>query len=310
MFSLFSGRSAYKFQAEKLKCILNYFHRVAINPPRGTVTFRRQYLAPERTPDWSSSAKTLKKFIVCPNGTIENDGRGMLQVDFADEYIGGLTLTYGMLQEEIRFAINPELIVSMLFTEKMLDNEAVVIIGAERFNSYSGYSDTFKFAGDFNDTTPMDSWGRRYTRVVAIDAINFGYDDLIQDQYSKKFIDRELVKSFTGFMETEDIQESNRCAVATGNWGCGVFRGDPKLKCLIQWIAASMALRDVVYITFSDRRLSNMKDTISQLEAKKLTTGQLYNYLIEYGQYIESLHSIRLTTVSVFEFIREKIQNN
>ncbi|XP_053213629.1 poly(ADP-ribose) glycohydrolase-like [Panonychus citri] len=312
---LFSGSSSVKRKAEKLKCILNYFHRVAINPPRGTVTFRRQYLAPERTPNWSRSAKCLKKLVVSPNGTIEHDGRGMLQVDFAHKLIGGKTLTYGMVQEEVRFVINPELIVSMLFTEKMLDNEAVVIIGTEQFNNYSGYSDTFKFAGDFNDSTPVDSWGRRYTRIMAMDALYFAVDK-VQTQYSKKFIDRELVKSFTGFMETEEIQESNRCAVATGNWGCGVYRGDPQVKCLIQWIAASMALRDVVYFTFGDRRLANMKDTISQLEAKKLTTGQLYNYLIEYGQYIESLPPFNKqtrtgpTTISVFEFIGKKIQNN
>jgi len=29
--------------------------------------------------------------------------------------------------------------------------------------------------------------------------------------------------------------------VATGNWGCGRLRGDPQLKLLIQWMAASVA---------------------------------------------------------------------
>lgn len=27
--------------------------------------------------------------------------------------------------------------------------------------------------------------------------------------------------------------------VVTGNWGCGVFGGDPELKAMIQWLAAS-----------------------------------------------------------------------
>ena len=26
---------------------------------------------------------------------------------------------------------------------------------------------------------------------------------------------------------------------ATGNWGCGAFGGDPELKSLMQWVAAS-----------------------------------------------------------------------
>lgn len=27
--------------------------------------------------------------------------------------------------------------------------------------------------------------------------------------------------------------------IATGNWGCGAFGGDPQLKAVLQWIAAS-----------------------------------------------------------------------
>lgn len=34
--------------------------------------------------------------------------------------------------------INPELIVSMLFLPSMEDNEAIEIVGAERFSNYTG----------------------------------------------------------------------------------------------------------------------------------------------------------------------------
>lgn len=30
--------------------------------------------------------------------------------------------------------------------------------------------------------------------------------------------------------------------IATGNWGCGIFGGDPQIKCMIQWMAASQVL--------------------------------------------------------------------
>lgn len=30
--------------------------------------------------------------------------------------------------------------------------------------------------------------------------------------------------------------------IATGNWGCGICGGDPQIKCIIQWIAASQVL--------------------------------------------------------------------
>ena len=47
--------------------------------------------------------------------------------------------------------------------------------------------------------------------------------------------------------------------VATGNWGCGVFRGDPELKAVIQWAAASAAGCPVlVYHTFGDKRISRV----------------------------------------------------
>lgn len=53
--------------------------------------------------------------------------------------------------------------------------------------------------------------------------------------------------------------ESRVRPVATGNWGCGVFRGDPELKAVIQWVAASAAgCPAVVYHTFGDRRMSRV----------------------------------------------------
>jgi hypothetical protein len=43
-----------------------------------------------------------------------------------------------VVKEEIRFMINPELIVGMLFMVSMEDNEAIEIVGAERFSQYMG----------------------------------------------------------------------------------------------------------------------------------------------------------------------------
>ncbi len=75
-------------------------------------------------------------------------------MDFANKYIGGGVLNYGCVQEEIRFVICPELLVSMLFTEVLKPNESVIVKGCERFSNYTGYSRTFKFAGDFIDEAP------------------------------------------------------------------------------------------------------------------------------------------------------------
>lgn len=58
-------------------------------------------------------------------------------------------LNRGAVQEEILFLCFPELIVTMLLCFKMKDNEAIVVYGANRFNRYDGYSDSFQFLGNF-----------------------------------------------------------------------------------------------------------------------------------------------------------------
>lgn len=51
------------------------------------------------------------------------------QVDFANRFLGGGVLGLGAVQEEIRFCICPELIVTRLFCEALEDNECIIITG-------------------------------------------------------------------------------------------------------------------------------------------------------------------------------------
>lgn len=61
-------------------------------------------------------------------------------------------------------------------------------------------------------------------------------------------MERELCKAWTGFKTVEGH------IVATGHWGCGVFGGDPNIKCLVQVMAASMAgLRQLDFYCFNDQ---------------------------------------------------------
>lgn len=100
-------------------------------------------------------------------------------------------LGFGCVQEEIRFVICPELLVTMLVAEELDKTEALIVSGVERYSKYEGYSDTFKWTGDFIDDTPRDSSGRRMTSVVAIDALRFGQP---LSQFSTDNIIRELNK--------------------------------------------------------------------------------------------------------------------
>lgn len=58
-------------------------------------------------------------------------------------------LNNGAVQEEILFLCFPELITVMCLAEQLNDEEAVIIEGAERYNEYDGYSDSFSFKGPY-----------------------------------------------------------------------------------------------------------------------------------------------------------------
>ena len=264
---------------EKLKCLLSYFSRVVTNTPTGLVTFTRKCLEAGSLPDWESSQERLSRVNLTATGLIETEGAGMLQVDFANKFVGGGVLSSGLVQEEIRFTVCPELIASMLFTEVLADNEVLFVIGAEQYSSYTGYADNFTFSGRFHDTISLDSAGRRETSIVAMDAIRFTRSSV---QYNKGNVDRELTKSFVAFSSDHTARLA---AVATGNWGCGAFNGDCRLKFLIQLLAASVANRAMAYFTFGDEDLVREGGEIQQfLVTNDVRVGQLYSLVIQFGQ--------------------------
>ncbi|XP_047408560.1 poly(ADP-ribose) glycohydrolase isoform X1 [Sciurus carolinensis] len=272
---LFEGRSSRK--PEKLKTLFCYFRRVTEKKPTGLVTFTRQSL--EDFPEWERCDKPLTRLHVTYEGTIEGNGQGMLQVDFANRFVGGGVTSAGLVQEEIRFLINPELIVSRLFTEVLDHNECLIITGTEQYSEYIGYAETYRWARSHEDGSERDDWQRRCTEIVAIDALHFRR---YLDQFVPEKMRRELNKAYCGFLRP-GVPSENLSAVATGNWGCGAFGGDARLKALIQILAAAAAERDVVYFTFGDSEL--MRDIYSMhtcLTERKLTVGDVYKLLLRY----------------------------
>ncbi|XP_037803475.1 poly(ADP-ribose) glycohydrolase-like isoform X2 [Penaeus monodon] len=269
-----------KRSMEKIKCLINYFRRVTSKEPAGTVTFTRQYVNPHNMPSWEACSKPLPKLHVDTKGLIEEQ-MGLLQVDFANKYVGGGVLGLGCVQEEIRFVLSPELIVSRLFTQVLDKTEALIVLGVEQFNKGVGYASNFRWAGSHKDTTPWDPWGRRMCQVTAIDALHFTKQPRIQ--YRPNFILRELNKAYAGFQVMEGSSGSP-VAVATGNWGCGAFKGDSRLKSLIQLAVCGYIGRDVAYFTFGDQKLRNDLSTMHIfLTENNVTVGELVQVLNHHG---------------------------
>ncbi|KAJ7427356.1 Poly(ADP-ribose) glycohydrolase [Willisornis vidua] len=271
------------------------------------------------------SQKKLSRLHVTYEGTIESNGQGMLQVDFANRFVGGGVTGAGLVQEEIRFLINPELIVSRLITEVLDHNECLIITGTEQYSEYTGYAETYRWARSHEDKTPRDEWQRRCTEIVAIDAFHFRR---FLDQFGPEKIRRELNKAillqvacqiyllplvcfqaYCGFSRP-NVPPQHLSAIATGNWGCGAFGGDSRLKALIQILAAAEAGRDVVYFTFGDVEL--MRDIYSMhtfLCEKGQTIGDIYRLLLRY--YNEECRNCSTSgpDVKLYSFIYNTIES-
>lgn len=67
----------------------------------------------------------LCEFVYCEKGCMENVDDAFV-VDFANQKLGGGVLTAGCVQEEILFLAHPEMLVSMLFTTTLQNDEAVI----------------------------------------------------------------------------------------------------------------------------------------------------------------------------------------
>lgn len=216
---------------------------------------------------------------------IEDLYNNHIQIDFANMYAGGAVFGSSCVQEEIRFIISPELLVATLLFERLEDHEAFVVHGTERYSSYCGYGETFRFRGSFTDTTEfevfssaksddMTCYKRRKSVVVGIDAIcYFG----VASQFEWSHIRRDIIKACAGFFYPDKTCTS--WSIATGNWGCGVFGGKPELKFLIQWVAASLAGKKLTYVLFSRHGINLHELEKLLVQHKSLTCEAIFSFL-------------------------------
>lgn len=266
--------------AEKLKCIFNYFDRVIRTlDEKRLITYTKRSLNPSQIPQWGSSKKKLTEVICHGQGLIENEGNGMLQVDFANAYVGGGVLGKGSVQEEILFLKFPELIMAKLFTSRLADNECLIISGHEQFNDHEGYGDTFKYKPlNRKDYADIDMGNfHRQRQTVAMDALDYSHNRNLQ--YNPDKIKRELVKAYTGFYC--DTSKSP-IPVATGHWGCGAFQGDSQLKFIIQLMAATEANRSVHYFTLSEEASYKFQQFFAIVKERDLRVGDLFKLICAY----------------------------
>ncbi|NXE48200.1 PARG glycohydrolase, partial [Casuarius casuarius] len=307
---LFEGRSPRK--PEKLKTLFCYFRRVTEKSMSFKMAAQHYNGSFSREPACYTGIHTSVASSHVDDACYLIFLHGRYSVDFANRFVGGGVTGAGLVQEEIRFLINPELIVSRLITEVLDHNECLIITGTEQYSEYTGYAETYRWARSHEDKTPRDEWQRRYTEIVAIDAFHFRR---FLDQFGPEKIRRELNKAsnfllaYCGFSRP-NVPPQHLSAIATGNWGCGAFGGDSRLKALIQILAAAEAGRDVVYFTFGDVEL--MRDIYSMhtfLCEKGQTVGDIYRLLLRY--YNEECRSCSTSgpDVKLYSFIYSTVES-
>lgn len=258
-------------QVEKLKMLLCYFQQVLNETPKGFITIYRRQV------DTLPSMKNVhfSDIHFHPTGRLE-DLENAAVVDFANKYIGGGTLGGGCVQEEIMFMRSPELIISMLVCEVMSPKEAIVIKGSQVYSQYTGYSGTLKFAGAATDVTEVFEDGSRGSEVLAMDAVNSPGES----QFLQETIERNILKAYCAFLETE----TNYRPIATGNWGCGVFKNDLHFQFIIQWIAASLAGRSLHYYFFEAQiNIEKLKEFEKCVTEQKITVEKVFLEVLNFN---------------------------
>jgi poly(ADP-ribose) glycohydrolase len=176
----------------------------------------------------------------------------------------------GCGQEEIKFITCPDLIAALFFTEPLLDHEALIITGAKPYSTYRGYGQDFEYVGEANPSAPSSEV------IIAIDNIDFSAHNQCR-LYTQQYIDREILKAYASFKNCTSKK------IATGNWGGDALQvcinhfllimvlrqdlfsqGDCQLKMMIQWIAATMAQKELVYYCVGNATSANELRWISQ----------------------------------------------
>lgn len=283
----------YPQEVAKLEMFVHFFERLAVEGlPQGVLCIDRVVGTALSYAEWTASNQPLICMDVAERMVGFEEAPGLAHADFANMFIGGGVLSGGCVQEEIRFAICPELCVSMLLCPCMRPQEAIQLQGAEQFSAYTGYAFNLRYAGDHRDSSEIDpSDGSVRSSVLAMDAIDFRFgrvDGSMQGQLSCVNMCRELNKSLAAFTPVNEAALQEHPVIATGNWGCGAFRGDAPLKALIQWASASQCGRQLRYFPFEMNFGPQLQQLTADAAQSRISVGQLIRVLADVEQAIKN----------------------
>lgn len=154
-------------------------------------------------------------------------------------------------QEELHLGAAPESCIAVLFTSQLEDNQALSINSAQPMIRFEGQRRNISWA--VHD--PPVAGGR----LLLMDALEIDLTQINSENYSgdvdcdngllpdllEENMQREITKARAAFTSWPLTPNST---VVTGQWGCGAFNGEPTVKLLLVWVAASLSGRELKVI--------------------------------------------------------------
>lgn len=293
----------------KIAMFVHFFERLATQakqggePIRGQIVIDRVVGVSMNWQQWQASKQPLLPLDMAPMKVgFEDELEGLAHADFANMYIGGGVLSGGCVQEEIRFSICPELLLACLCCPVMQPDEALQILGGEQFSKYKGYAFGLQYGGDHQDGNKPFEDGTVSVNVLAMDAQDFRHADAsLGAQLVTERVLRDLNKAVAAFTPVDDLSLQRFHRVATGNWGCGAFRGCAQLKAIMQWASASQCRRSLRYYPFDESFGEELKEMSHNIAACGATVGDLVRVIGE----MRGSHS--LDPARMFSFVKDRI---
>lgn len=278
--------SEHSHEVAKLRMFLHFFWRAGPDTVSGGIIIMRLVQTPLEETTWFESTAPLLPLEVADQhmGIEEDPSPDLASITFTGAFVGGGTLSGGATVEQIRFAMYPELCLLTLFCPCLRPDEAIQIVGAERFSTYTGYGFSMRFGGDYVDQAERCDDGNLRTCTIAIDALDMrGQPASVGTQCQAIYMLRELNKLLVAFTQVDDDAITHWPRLATGNWGCGAFGACAPLKALLQWAVASQCGRRLRYFPFEEGFGPLFKNLVRHATLSKVTVGQLLNALLSFA---------------------------
>ncbi|PRP86330.1 hypothetical protein PROFUN_05471 [Planoprotostelium fungivorum] len=230
-----------------LETLLLYFKSFAegMIDSDDTIEFSRKSLSTEETPTWNDVNLT-DQIGVRVYGDI-GDSPNEAEIDCANRSAGfGKTGS----QEEILLGTSSEACVLIWIFSSMEDQEAVSVKGAARISRCRGYGIDLQLLGREDQEGITKSQNRVIIAMDALECDHFGskYESM-KFQLEPANVSREMRKAYVAFSLASELGLS---VGVSALWGCGHYAGNPRLKFLLLWIAASAANIRLDLCTYGD----------------------------------------------------------